>query len=110
MPNTTLQLLAEKTGISRSNLNRYEKDEVKPSADSIVILCDLYNVSTDWLLRGIEPQAQKVEAISDPDLKDMTDILKNLMESDDSDLRGWTKIQFKTTFKEYYATHKEKKP
>jgi len=54
-------------------------------------------------------QQQKIEAISDPDLRDMIDILKTLMESNDSDLRGWTKVQFKTSFKEYYHNQDEKK-
>ncbi|WP_215831946.1 hypothetical protein [Pelorhabdus rhamnosifermentans] len=54
-------------------------------------------------------QQQKSAAISAPDLKDMLTILRNLMESDDSDLRVWAKVQFKTAFKEYYAAHDEKK-
>ena len=105
----TLQAVSEHTGISRSNLSKYEKDDVKPSADAIVSLCEFYDVSADWLLRGIDVQTQKVEAIFDPDLKDMMDVLKALMESGDADLRGWAKIQFKNAFKEQCATHDEKK-
>jgi len=103
------QKLSDATGISRSNLSKYEQDKVKPTSDAIVSLCEFYDVSADWLLRGIEPQTQKVEAIFDPDLKDMIDVLKTLMESGDADLRGWAKIQFKNAFKEQCATHDEKK-
>ena len=103
------QKLSDATGVSRSNLSKYEQDKVKPTSDAIVSLCNFYDVSADWLLRGIESQTQKVEAVFDPDLKDMIDVLKELMESGDADLRGWTKIQFKNAFKEQCATHDEKK-
>ena len=67
--------------------------------------------SVDWILTGVEPepQTQKVEAIFDPDLKDMIDVLKTLMESGDADLRGWAKIQFKNAFKDYLAMLEEEK-
>lgn len=106
--NITLQEVADKTGISRSNLGKYEKDEVNPSADAIIGLCNFYNVSSDWLLRGIEPQMQQDETISDPDLKRMIDILKELMESSDQNLRGWTIIQFENTFKQYCTAYDKK--
>ncbi|MBU2701310.1 transcriptional regulator with XRE-family HTH domain [Sporomusaceae bacterium BoRhaA] len=84
----------------------------KPSLEYLFKVSNFYNVSLEWLLKGIvliDDKAQKVEAISDPDLKNMIAILRDLMESDDPDLRGWTKVQFKTAFKEYYAAHDEKK-
>jgi transcriptional regulator with XRE-family HTH domain len=34
------------------NLGRYEKDERKPSIDTLMALSDFYKVSTDWLLTG----------------------------------------------------------
>lgn len=105
----TLQELSDKTGVSRSNLSKYEKDTVKPTVDAIVKLCDFFDVSSDWLLRGIIPQIQKVEVIFDPDLKLMTDVLKSLMESGDSDLRGWAKIQFKNAFKEHFVAVQDEK-
>ena len=104
----TLQEVSDSTGISRSNLGKYEKDEVNSSADAIIGLCDFYDVSADWLLRGIEPQTQKIEATFDPDLKHMVDILKELMESDNQNLRGWTIIQFENTFKQYCAAYGKK--
>ena len=103
------QKLSDATGVSRSNLSKYEQDKVKPTSDAIVSLCDFHNVSADWLLRGIEPQPQKVEALFDPDLKKMIDVLQSLMLSGDTDLRGWAKIQFKRAFGEHSATAEEKK-
>lgn len=84
----------------------------KPSIEYLLKVSNVYSVSLDWLIKGSTPidiEAQKNEAVSDPDLRDMIAILRNLMESDDPDLRGWTKVQFKTAFKEYCATQDEKK-
>ena len=105
----TLQALSDQSGISRSNLSKYEKDDVNPTADAIVSLCRFFKVSSDWLLMGIDTPKQKVEAITDPDLKEMCDILQMLMQSGDADLRGWTKIQFKNAFKDYLAMLEEEK-
>ncbi|MBU2703730.1 hypothetical protein Ga0466249_004878 [Sporomusaceae bacterium BoRhaA] len=82
-----------------------------PRALALKTIARKFDCSIDWILLGVEKemQQQKSAAISAPDLKDMLTILRNLMESDDSDLRVWAKVQFKTAFKEYYAAHDEKK-
>ena len=95
------QKLSDATGLSRSNLSKYEQDKVKPTSDAIVSLCRFFNVSADWLLMGIESPQQKVEAVIDPDLKEMMDMLQEMMQSGDADLRGWAKIQFKNAFKDF---------
>ena len=88
----------------------------KPSLEYLHEVAKKYNLSMDWLLYGKDPicsienqQTQKVEAIFDPDLKRMLDILKELMESDNPHMRSWAIIQFQTAFKEHCATHDEKK-
>lgn len=83
-----------------------------PGALALKTIAQKFDCSIDWILLGVEKnmQQQKSEAISDPDLRSMINILKTLMESDDSDLRGWAKVQFKTAFKEYCTAHDEKKP
>jgi len=60
-------------------------------------------------MSSIDDKTQKVEAVFDPDLKMMIDVLKGMMESGDPDLRGWAKIQFKNAFKEHCATLDQKK-
>lgn len=111
--NKTLQEVSDKTIVSRSNLGKYEKDTVQPSADAIISLCNFYKVSTDWLLKGNSScsnmNEQKNEVIFDPDLKMMIDILTDLMHNDNPDLRGWTKIQFQNAFKEHCATYEDEK-
>jgi len=107
----TLQRLAKQTGLSSSNLSRYEKDEVKPTADAIVTLCTFYQITTDWLLLG--PQQSKTQpetlTVFDSDLQKMIGILQQLMLGGDPDLRGWAKIQFQKAFNDYYTAAAEKK-
>lgn len=46
----TQQELAEKTGIARANIARYETGENIPPLDIIVILADFYDISLDELI------------------------------------------------------------
>ena len=105
----TLQTLSEQSGIARSSLGKYEKDDTDPTADVVVSLCRFFNVSADWLLMGIEQPRQKIGADFDPDMKEMIEVLQMLMLAGDADLRGWTKIQFKNAFKDYLAMLEEEK-
>lgn len=50
----TMKQLSEILNIKLSNISRYEKDEYKPSADTIIALSQYFKVSADWLLTGHE--------------------------------------------------------
>lgn len=43
--------LADKIGVSRQAVSRWEADSAKPDADKIIAICDLFGVSADYLLR-----------------------------------------------------------
>ena len=43
--------LADKIGVTRQAVSRWESDSAKPDADKIVVICDLFGVSADYLLR-----------------------------------------------------------
>ena len=43
--------LAERVGVSRQAVSRWEADSAKPDADKLIVLCDLLGVSADYLLR-----------------------------------------------------------
>jgi len=43
------------------NLGRYEKDERKPSIDSLLSIAQFYKVTTDWLLVGKEPLKNELD-------------------------------------------------
>lgn len=43
--------LAEKVGVTRQAVSRWESSSAKPDADKIIAICDLFGVSADYLLR-----------------------------------------------------------
>ena len=51
--NLSLQKLSDNTGIPKSSLSRWEKNQSDISGDSIVILAKYFKVTADYLL-GIE--------------------------------------------------------
>ena len=48
--------LAEKLGVSRQAVSRWERDETMPETDKVVAIADLFHVTTDHLLRQ-QPEA-----------------------------------------------------
>lgn len=42
--------LANKLGLSKSNISKYENDVVDPPVDIIILLSDIFQVSTDYIL------------------------------------------------------------
>lgn len=57
--------LAERVGVSRQAVSRWESDSAKPDADKIISVCDLFGVSADYLLRdaamadSVDPAAKQ---------------------------------------------------
>ena len=54
--------LAEQLGISRQAVSKWESGQSMPDLDKIILLSDYFDVTTDYLLKGIqptEPQAEK---------------------------------------------------
>ena len=50
--------LAERIGVTRQAVSRWESDSAKPDADKIITVCDLFGVSADYLL-GLSNQHKK---------------------------------------------------
>lgn len=102
----TQQKLADMMGVSVSYVKNTERGG-KPSIEYLLVVADKCHVSIDWLLTGVEnnlddqTQTLKKETVFYPDLKMMIDILTNIMQGDDPDLRTWAKVQFKKAFAEY---------
>ena len=44
--------LAEKITVSRQSISKWEMDQALPQIDKIIMLCDLFNITTDELLRN----------------------------------------------------------
>lgn len=45
----TQQEVADTLNVSRSNITKYENGLLEPNLETIGMLAELYNVSTDWL-------------------------------------------------------------
>lgn len=43
--------LADRVGVTRQAVSRWESNSAKPDADKIIAICDLFGVSADYLLR-----------------------------------------------------------
>ena len=46
----TQEMLAEKLNVSKSTVQSWEQEKSSPSHESLVAICKLYNVSSDFLL------------------------------------------------------------
>lgn len=55
--------LAERVGVSRQAVSRWEADSAKPDADRIIAICDLFGVSADYLLRDMAGGEQKEASV-----------------------------------------------
>ena len=75
------EALAERIGVSRQAVSRWEADSAKPDADKIVAICDLFGVSADYLLWDNYPgQMPYSEA---PPVSELTRFIRKLT------LRQW---------------------
>lgn len=45
----TQQEVADKINISQTNIAKYENGSLEPNIETIGMLAELYNISTDWL-------------------------------------------------------------
>ncbi len=46
----TQEKLADALGISRVNYTRYETDKARPDYETLILLADFFDVTTDYLL------------------------------------------------------------
>ena len=49
--------LAITLGVSRQAVSKWETNEATPDTAKVVALAEYFEVTTDWLLRDIEPQS-----------------------------------------------------
>ena len=53
--------LADQIGVSRQAVSKWESEQSMPDLDKIISMSDYFAVTTDYLLKGIEPVVQKEE-------------------------------------------------
>ena len=81
--------LAEKLNVSRQAVSRWERDETMPETEKIVLIADLFGVTTDYLLRQGDHQ-QTAHSAAEPK-KDWIDKLAYLVKTKGY-LAGWVLI------------------
>ena len=47
--------LADKVGVSRQAVSKWESEQSTPDIEKIIIMRELFEVTTDYILKGIEP-------------------------------------------------------
>ena len=57
--------LADKVGVSRQAVSKWESEQSTPDIEKIIIMSEYFEVTTDYLLKGIEPQKEEGEKKSD---------------------------------------------
>ena len=55
--------LAEAMGVSRQAVSKWESEQASPDLDKVITMSEIFGVTTDYLLKGIEPEkeAEKTE-------------------------------------------------
>lgn len=57
--------LADKMGVSRQAVSKWESEQSSPDIDKIILLSEYFNVTTDYLLKGTESIADAAEKKKD---------------------------------------------
>jgi transcriptional regulator with XRE-family HTH domain len=53
--------LADKIGVSRQAVSKWESEQNLPDIDKVIIMSDFFEVTTDYILKGIENEKQVAE-------------------------------------------------
>lgn len=79
--------LADKVGVSRQAVSKWESEQATPDLDKIVIMSDVFEVTTDYLLKGIEP-------VKSDDHKTMADVIDQKVLTEKNGKRAKTALKW----------------
>lgn len=51
--------LADQVGVSRQSVSKWESEQSTPDLEKIIMMSDFFGVTTDYILKGIEPAADR---------------------------------------------------
>ena len=80
--NWTVQQLADLINKTKGNVSSYENNKYEPSAQTIIKICEQFNVSADWLLTEINIKNSEVPISKqhvNSDIYDLNEEEKNLI-------------------------------
>ncbi len=55
--------LADRLGVSRQAVSKWESEQSIPDIDKIIIMSDFFDVTTDYILKGIETKKKLSEQV-----------------------------------------------
>lgn len=61
--------LAEAMGVSRQAVSKWESEQASPDPEKIIAMSEIFGVTTDYLLKGIEPEKEAEKTEEKPDEK-----------------------------------------
>lgn len=75
----TQEELADRIGVSRQAVSKWESEQSTPDIEKIIILSDFFEVTTDYLMKGIEPKPEETENKPDANLFFIAGTAMNLL-------------------------------
>ena len=79
--------LADKVGVSRQAVSKWESEQATPDLDKVVIMSDIFEVTTDYLLKGIEP-------VKSDEHKTMADVIDQKVLTEKNGTRAKTALKW----------------
>lgn len=79
--------LADKVGVSRQAVSKWESEQATPDLEKVVIMSDIFEVTTDYLLKGIEP-------VKSDDHKTMADVIDQKVLTEKNSKRAKTALKW----------------
>jgi len=67
--------LADELDVSRQTISKWENNSSIPELDKIIRLCEVFDVSSDYILRGIAESAKDSEESKETVIKEKTVII-----------------------------------
>lgn len=71
--NLSQEELANKIGVSRQAVSKWERAEASPDTDNLILLAEIYGVSLDELLKGESAESAKAEPEKEPKQEENAD-------------------------------------
>lgn len=71
--------LADKVGVSRQAVSKWESEQSTPDIEKVILLSDFFDVTTDYLLKGIEPVLENTTEKSDARIFSLVGSLLNFI-------------------------------
>ena len=71
--------LADMVGVSRQAVSKWESEKSTPDIEKVILLSDFFDVTTDYLLKGIEPISENTTEKSDARIFSLVGSLLNFI-------------------------------